>query len=84
MMLYLAAAGRQVGGPVADATLYFLRPGLAHSFAGGREALAGQDATLPELAEQLARCRRSGEFPRRGGDLCSGCPYASLCLRPGR
>ncbi len=78
MMLYLAAARRQVGEGAGGATLYFLRPGLTHDFpAAGLDELPDR---LADLAERLTRCRRSGTFPRRH-QPCERCPYGPLCLR---
>ncbi len=81
MMLYLAAARRQVGEAACEAVLYFLRPGLTHEFSADAGALAALEGRLADLAGGLARCRRTGSFPRRGEGLCRSCPYATLCLR---
>ena len=78
MMLYLAAGRRLLGADVEEATLYFLRNGETHSFAG---AAGDLEASLAELAESLSRCRRSGDYARREDESCRGCPYERLCLR---
>ncbi len=83
MMIYLAAARRHFGPPaVADATLYFLRPGREHRFAPDEQAWADFQKRLAALADELARCRHSGVFARRGDaapGLCPRCPYRDLC-----
>jgi len=82
MMVYLAAARRQFGESVVDATLYFLRPGAAHTLAPGAKAFAAFEKRLADLAGNLIRCRATGEFPRTGDastGRCAYCPYASLC-----
>ncbi len=92
MRIYLAAAARHlatrcrprsVGAAVADAAVYFLRPAEAHRFAADEQALADLEQRLAVLADELLQCRRSGQFPRRGGATCPGCPYSRLCLRGG-
>ena len=80
MMLYLAAARRQVGDAAVEAVLYFLRPGASRTFAVG-DALAALEGRLTELAGRLARCRRAGSFPGRADEICQSCPYATLCQR---
>ncbi|MCD4699109.1 MAG: UvrD-helicase domain-containing protein [Phycisphaerae bacterium] len=84
MMIYLAAAGRGLDGSVSDATVYFLRAGVSHRFAATSETIAGAENRLTDLAAELVRCRRAGQFPRIGETdvlLCKTCPYAGLCLR---
>jgi len=79
MMIYLAAARRQFGDGVADATVYFLRPGVAHRF--GAEALGGLPERLDAAAAALVAARRTGRFPPADAGDCRRCPYATLCLR---
>ncbi len=85
MMMYAAAAAGHLGQNVADATVYFLRPGRGHSFAVGGAALAGLARRLGELAKNLTRSRRTGRFARRpsggGAEPCAGCACAGLCGR---
>lgn len=87
MLIYAAAAGRHVGGEVADATLYFLRAGEACCCEIGAAAPAGSSMVSPaggeerivKLARRLIVARRSGEFrPHRSG-ACDFCPYSTLC-----
>ena len=85
MMIYLAAAGRGLDGSIADATVYFLRPGLSYRFAATSETIAEAEHHLSDLAAELVRCRRSGQFQRIGdttdASVCKTCPYADLCMR---
>ncbi len=86
MMIYLAAARRQYGDGVTDATLYFLRPAEAYTFTPDKKAHAAFANDLAAVAESLARSRATGDFGPRGDGrtgLCTHCPYGPLCRRPG-
>jgi len=85
MLIYAAAAGRFLAdlpdGPPpaeADAALYFLRPSRLVTFAAGGLAAAAE-RRLTDLADRLADCRRTGQWPRRNDDACRFCRYAVLC-----
>ena len=89
MLLYVEAAhrlvaedppGRQPSAGDIGATLYFLRPGLAHTFAA-KTLSAGLADRLGGLAELLARCRCEGAWPGRRDGACGRCRYAGLCGR---
>ena len=82
MLLYALAAKRHLGDAPAEATLYFLRPALAHSFAITPESLEQASRRACGLATEVALARRSGQFTRRTSEFCEFCPYHSLCQRP--
>ena len=79
LLLYAQAAGRHLGGPVADATLYFLRPAWTHEFRVDAAALSATAERAARLAEGLIASRRSGVFERRAREKCAWCPYSGLC-----
>jgi len=80
MALYMAAAARHLGGPAPDATLYFLRPGIEYRI-GPLADGSGPEALPAKAVADLARCRRTGEYPRRADAACRVCPYVRLCGR---
>ncbi len=80
MLIYAAAAARHLGREPAAATLYFLRPAAAYDLAIDRQASKTATRRINDLAEQLITARRRGNFERRSGDTCSGCPCEALCL----
>jgi RecB family exonuclease len=84
MAAYALAASRYLAGaavapPVADATLYFLRPGKTHvmRLEGGR--LSSAEERLAEIASRLIAARRSGQFPRCAKPACRYCAYGRYC-----
>lgn len=79
MMIYLAAARRRFG-QAADATLYFLRPGREHRFSADEQGVAAFEQHLSALADDLARCRQTGSYPR----TARGRPASALAARMGR
>ena len=82
MQLYALAAWRHTGTPPAQATLYFLRPGLTYSFEVTDAALSQAQQEAQSLVNQLAETRRSGVYGRGdGGGVCHGCAYHELCGR---
>jgi ATP-dependent exoDNAse (exonuclease V) beta subunit len=82
MTTYLAAAGKAFDTEIADATVYFLRAGVSHCFGATPESIAAAELRLSNLAAELIRCRRAGQFPRiSDNSLCKSCPYANLCVR---
>ncbi|MCE5279880.1 MAG: UvrD-helicase domain-containing protein [Planctomycetaceae bacterium] len=78
MAAYALAAAKILGEPVADATLYFLRPGVAACVYAGQSGQAAR-STIDAVAEELLRCRRGGRFERRRGQYCNYCHYRTLC-----
>ena len=89
MLLYADAAhrllaadspGREPWAGGIPATLYFLRPGLAHTFAA-ETLTSGLADRLAGLADRLACCRREGAWPGRRDGACGHCHYAALCGR---
>jgi ATP-dependent exoDNAse (exonuclease V) beta subunit len=79
LLTYALAAQRHLGEEIAEAGLYFLRPGALWRAECDPGALAGADAKLRELGEALLAARRSGSWPRRDDENCRSCPYAGLC-----
>jgi len=79
MLAYAVAAGRHLGEAVADATLYFLRPGRAHTFRLDGNALDAAEERISALGTRLITARRSGAFQRTESAQCDYCPYSSLC-----
>jgi len=79
MLLYSAAAARHLGRPPAEATLYFLRPAVAHSFTITTAGLDAAGARARELTGKLVTARRTGQFERRESSACGSCPYRRLC-----
>jgi ATP-dependent helicase/nuclease subunit A len=81
VLAYADAAGRHLGQPPVEATIYFLRPGLAYTFPITKASLAAAEQRLAETARQLVVARRSGQFEHRDGRHCATCPYRPLCDR---
>jgi hypothetical protein len=86
MLIYAAAARRHLEGLVArpdelgiEATLYFLRPGLTHAFTAEALSSVSAERRIADLAERLAQCRRTGDWPGRNDAACDHCRYAGLC-----
>jgi len=90
LLLYAAAAARHLGARPANATVYFLRPGIAHPFEISAESLSAAESRASRLAERLIRARRSRSFRPSRGEQCPGAPTtrcAGGCARrerPGR
>ncbi len=82
LLLYANAAGRHLGGRVADATLYFLRPAATCGIPVDAAALGAATHRAASLARDLVASRRGGIFQRRAGEHCTWCPYAGLCESP--
>ena len=81
MLLYALAAWRHTGTPPAQATLYFLRAGLTHSFDVSPESLEQARQEAQQLAGQLAQSRRTHRYARCSEDHCTVCSYRQLCGR---
>jgi len=79
LLLYANAAGRHLGGRVADATLYFLRPAATCGIPVDDAALGAATHRAASLAKDLIASRRGGVFQRRAHEHCHWCPYAGLC-----
>jgi ATP-dependent helicase/nuclease subunit A len=79
LLLYAHAAGRHLGGRVADATLYFLRTGSTCAIPVDAAALGAATHRAAGLARDLITSRRGGVFQRRAHEHCTWCPYAGLC-----
>jgi ATP-dependent helicase/nuclease subunit A len=79
LLLYANAAGRHLGGRVADATLYFLRPAATCWIPVDDAALGAATHRAASLAKDLIASRRGGVFQRRAHEHCHWCPYAGLC-----
>jgi len=79
LLLYAHAAGRHLGGRVADATLYFLRPASTCGIPVDDAALGAATHRAASLAKDLIASRRGGVFQRRAHEHCHWCPYAGLC-----
>jgi len=79
MLAYSMAAERHFDQPIADAALYFLRPGRQHTFTIDPGALQTARDRLAELTENLITARRSNQFERVESPHCNYCPYAILC-----
>ena len=81
MQLYALAAWRYTGSPPAQATLYFLRPGLMHPFVVSPPELEQARKQAQTLAWQLAQARRSGQYAQCNDPAaCHHCAYRGLCL----
>ena len=81
MLAYSLAAGEYLGQPVADASLYFLRPGKLHAFTANAESLQRARDRLAELTEKLLIARRTNSFEEIKSPRCEYCPYSALCRR---
>jgi len=79
LLLYAQAAGRHLGGGVADAMLYFLRPARTFELRADDAALSAAAERAARLAEGLIASRRSGVFERQARQQCHWCPYSGLC-----
>jgi len=79
MLAYALAASRHLGQDVADAVLYFLRPGKTHTFTIDRSALETAEHRIAALGTRLITARRCGTFERNRSTACDYCPYAPLC-----
>ncbi len=79
LLLYANAAGRHLGGRVADATLYFLRTGSTCEIPVDAAALAAATHRAASLATDLIASRRTGVFQRQAHEHCTWCSYAGLC-----
>ena len=79
MLAYSIAAQRHLDQPVADASLYFLRPAKQHAFTADPAALQDARNRLAGLTEQLITARRSDKFDRIESPRCNYCPYSTLC-----
>jgi len=81
MLTYAMAAGRHLQGPAPQATLYYLRSAVSHTYAFDEAAVAAGERELAELARSLIAARRSGQFEMRRSATCDFCPYGALCGR---
>jgi len=81
MLAYAAAAARQTGGRIADATLYFLRPGASHVLPVGPGDTEAAAARIGRLGADLIAARRTRRFAPNRSPFCSRCGYAGLCDR---
>ena len=79
MRIYAAAAARHLGTPPAEATLYYLRPGVAHTIPLDAASIASIETELSALAEGLIVTQRSGAFAAEPKGVCDYCPYRALC-----
>jgi CRISPR/Cas system-associated exonuclease Cas4 (RecB family) len=89
MTAYAAAAGRYLrdsaptnaaaASGVADATLYFLRPGLTHRVPVTPAMLQATEERISELGARLIAARRCGRFDHNPSGACSFCPYHTFC-----
>jgi len=82
MLAYSIAADRHLDGPIADASLYFLRPGCKHTFPIDPAALQTARDRLAALTEDLITSRRTNQFERVQSARCDYCPYSTLCNQP--
>jgi hypothetical protein len=79
LLLYCAAAGRQLGVLPARAIVYFLR-GAQQSVINVDQATIDQAlAAADGLVIELNASRQSGQFARRAGQPCAHCQYQMLC-----
>ena len=79
MLAYSIAAGRHLDQPIADASLYFLRPARTHTFTIDPAALQIAQDRLAALTENLIISRRANQFERVQSARCNYCPYSTLC-----
>jgi ATP-dependent helicase/nuclease subunit A len=79
MQAYSIAAGDFLGSPIADASLYFLRPGEQYAFGADPASLQTAADRLAELTEQLIVARRTKNFKRIESPQCGYCQYSALC-----
>ena len=79
MLAYSIAAGRHFDQPIADASLYFLRPARTHTFTIDPVALQTAQDRLAALTEDLIISRRTNHFERVQSARCDYCPYSALC-----
>jgi len=82
MLAYSIAAGRHFDQSIADASLYFLRPGCAHTFPIDPGVLQTAQDRLAALTEKLIVARRTNQFERVQSPHCTYCPYSILCNQP--
>jgi ATP-dependent exoDNAse (exonuclease V) beta subunit len=79
MLIYALAAEKHLGSPPAEATLYYLRPGLTHTIPITPDSLHQAQDRLASLTESLIASRRSAQFAADTGAACGYCPYRTLC-----
>jgi ATP-dependent exoDNAse (exonuclease V) beta subunit len=79
MLIYALAAGRYLGVDALPATLYYLRPGVSHTFDFTPEDIQAGLAQLQSQALDLITARRTGHFAPQPGPACQWCDYRSLC-----
>jgi hypothetical protein len=79
VLLYCAAASRQLGVLPARAIVYFLRS-AQQSVIDVDQAMIDQALALADgLICELNASRLSGQFARRTGRACAYCQYQLLC-----
>jgi len=79
LLLYAAAAGRQLRAAPVDATVHFLRPGCSHSFPVDGDVIERARTDTFALCRELVEARRARNFARREDAGCRNCPYAAPC-----
>jgi len=81
MLAYAGAATRHLSGPIAGATVYFLRPAAACDMRLDAAAIAAAHRRIAELIRRLLIARRTGSFEARTSDGCRICQYRPLCRK---
>jgi ATP-dependent helicase/nuclease subunit A len=79
ILLYCAAAGRQLGVLPAKAIVYFLRSGEQSTIDVDQAMIDQAQARADKLLNELSVSRLTGKFTRRTGKCCMYCQYQMLC-----
>jgi len=75
MLIYAAAAARLTGMLPDRATLYFLRTGTTHTFEITQSVIDAAHTRITNLAENLIKARRTGNFIACNKPTCDFCRF---------
>ena len=79
MLTYALAAARHLGEPVADATLYFLRPAAVSRIDTSPANIARAEQRIATISHRLIVARRTGQYQRCDESQCAHCSYLEFC-----
>jgi len=79
MLTYALAASKHLGEPVADATLYFLRPAAVSVIDTSPANIARAEHRIATITHRLITARRTAQYQRCDESQCAGCSYHPFC-----